>query len=91
MKLRRRSSPLRRALRKAKESIMLLEWRLRSESQRLAEARLQLAQERGWRYDAPAGMAAARMEALRESGAMEPEPLTEKPIRYVKRRSQTIR
>jgi hypothetical protein len=65
---------LRLRLEKAEETIRHLEWRLRSESQRLAEARLQLAQERGWRYDMPAGRAAARMEALRDSGATEPEP-----------------
>lgn len=56
-----------------RESIILeMERGNRELRRQLADMRLQLEQERGWRYDMPAGKAAARMEALRESGQMDP-------------------
>jgi hypothetical protein len=63
---------LRRLIDYQEKIIRDMERRALLRTRELQNLRLQLEQERGWRYDMPAGKAAARMEMLRESGRVEP-------------------
>ena len=63
---------LNRIIRSMEGELNIRQGRIRALERSVRDLRLQLEQERGWRYDMPAGKAAARMEMLRESGRVEP-------------------